>query len=83
MDLPEARLIARHHLGEHLRDVIPVGSGYNVLIHLGDGGYRALSPRRQKTCPPCVRRPQPSSVLPGGCPPMRGWSGNHGQPERR
>ena len=37
---PEARLIARHHLGEHLRDVIPVGSGYNVLIHLGDGGYR-------------------------------------------
>ena len=40
MDLPEARLIARHHLGEHLRDVIPVGSGYNVLIHLGDGGYR-------------------------------------------
>lgn len=36
----QARRIARHHLGEHLRDVVPVGSGYNVLIHLEDGGYR-------------------------------------------
>lgn len=40
-DTKEATRIARHHLGEHLRDVVPVGSGYNVLIHLGDGGYRS------------------------------------------
>ena len=74
MSTEEASKIARHYLGEYLRYVVPVESGYNVLIHLKDGGYTSAFATEAEDLPAVCR--EAAAQLRAA-----GWSPSHARLE--